>query len=269
MMRRMLWTGAVLLVGCGGGSVSVTAWGEDFIEQSIPAAEFEDGFTVTYSRFLAVVQEVSLRKKSGEVGPAQQGALVVDVRRPGPVELFAWSAVPVGKWDDVRFAIAPATSATGVGEVPAADVSRMTTGGLSLYLEGTVVKADVTKRFAWGFTGNTRYSGCRSEALGEGLTVPAGGAAEMQLTLHGDHPWYDALAGTRRLRAQAIVDADADGDGEVTLDELAAVPLTRLPAGQYDTTGAAGVKTLRDFVTTLTRTVGHFQGEGECEVESR
>lgn len=268
-MRLLALSCAVVVTGCRGGAVSVTAWGEAFIEDSIPAAEFEDGFTVTYTRFLAVVQELSLRKKSGEAGPSQAGAHVVDVRQPGPVELLAWSDVPPGKWDDVRFAIAPAAAATGAGDVLAEDVTRMTAAGLSLYLEGTVAKGGLSKRFAWGFTGNTLYTACRSDALGEGLTVPVGGAVELQLTLHGDHPWYDALTGAPKLRAQGLVDADADGDGEVTLEELAAVPLTRFPAGQYDTTGAAGVKTLRDFVTSLTRTVGHFQGEGECDVTSR
>lgn len=269
-MRRAGLAAVLLVVaGCGPGRVSVTAWGEAFIESGLPPEAFADGAEVKYERFLAVIGGLALATQAGAPGPAQAQAVVVDVTKPGPVELFAWDDVPATKWDAVQFAIAPAGEATGAGAIAAEDVERMRAGGLSLFLEGRVTKGAVTKRFAWGFAGDTRYTRCRSPALGEGLTVPAGGEATLQLTLHGDHPWYDALAGEAVLRAQAIVEADADGDGEVTLGELGAVSLTRFPLGTYDTTSVAGVKTLRDFVTRLTRTIGHYQGEGECDVAAR
>ena len=66
----------------------------------------------------------------------------------------------------------------------------------------------------------------------------------------------------------AIAAADKAGilgaDGQVTLEELALVDLTELPPEQYGTGGASNVRTLRDFVTALVRTVGHYRGEGEC-----
>lgn len=58
-------------------------------------------------------------------------------------------------------------------------------------------------------------------------------------------------------------------DGVITLDELAAVQLTSLPLGQYGTGSAGSVHTLKDFVSALSRTVGHFRGEGECVSRAR
>lgn len=64
------------------------------------------------------------------------------------------------------------------------------------------------------------------------------------------------------LRFDALAAADANADGEVTLDELTAAPLdVRL----YDPSGLGAVN-FGAFVTALARTVGHFRGEGECTV---
>ena len=57
---------------CGGvGTVSLTTWGEEYIEQEIPAAEFEDGHTVKFTKFLVVVNEFQLATKTGTSGPKQ------------------------------------------------------------------------------------------------------------------------------------------------------------------------------------------------------
>ncbi|MEW5737993.1 MAG: hypothetical protein AB1938_03650 [Myxococcota bacterium] len=277
-MRCLFRLSVGLLAGCGGGagSVTFTTWGEEYIEDRIPAqagakAGFVDGWEVSYARFLVVLGEVTLAKKTGEAGPKQTAPLVVDLKKPGPVELFAFQDVPATKWDKVSFAVAPATSsATRIGAIAAADVERMKTGGLSLFVEGTGTKGTVTKRFAWGFTTNTLYDECQNDDFGEGVAVPTGGNEVVQLTIHGDHFWYDDLESPdARLRFEAIAGADGNLDGEVTLDELAAVQLTSLPLGQYGTGSAGSVKTLEDFVTSLSRTVGHFRGEGECVSKAR
>ncbi len=62
---------------------------------------------------------------------------------------------------------------------------------------------------------------------------------------------YDGLqAACAKVRGAAIIAADANDDG-VTRAELAAVQLTSLPLSQYDTTGAASVKTLADRVSGI------------------
>ena len=53
-------------------------------------------------------------------------------------------------------------------------------------------------------------------------------------------------------------------DGEITLQELDAA---RLDVRLYDPSGL-DAPTLGAFVTSLTRTVGHFRGEGECSISA-
>ena len=63
---------------------------------------------------------------------------------------------------------------------------------------------------------------------------------------------------------RAVLDADADADGAVTLAELGAVDVAGLgyAVGQY-----SEVTTLADFVAFLTQTLGHVDGEGHCQVD--
>ncbi len=56
--------------------------------------------------------------------------------------------------------------------------------------------------------------------------------------------------------------ADANDDGEVTLEELEAVPLVEIDEGTYGTGSASHVDDLGEFVRALTRTIGHYRGEG-------
>jgi hypothetical protein len=90
----------------------------------------------------------------------------------------------------------------------------------------------------------------------------------VQLTTHGDHLYYDRLqaspdpAVNTSLRFDAIAAADKDDDGEVTLEELAATPLD---VRSYDPSGFEAA-TQGAFVTSLARTIGHFRGEGECNI---
>jgi predicted small lipoprotein YifL len=262
---------SLALTGCGGtGTLVLTTWGEEYIEQEIPPTEFEDGFTVQFSKFLVVLKDFTLATKTGRKGPTQSTPLVVDVHLPGPLVLQTFEGLEALKYDQVSYGIGPASNAVGAGNVAAADVQAMTAGGHSLWVEGTVAKGGVSKRFAWKFDIDTRYTECTSPDFGEGATVPVGGEAKVELTIHGDHLWYDDLQSPdAKLRGTAIFGADADQDGTITQQELTAVSLTTLPLGQYGTGGASSVKSLNDFVRALGRTVGHFRGEGECVTAAR
>ena len=263
------------LVACssGQGNVTFTAYGEDFIEKEIPAAAFEDGWSVRYDKFLVKLGELKVANREGEVAAEQAPAKVYDVHRPGPVNVASFTDLASEEWDAVSYAIAPAADATA-GNADAEDVTRMNTQGWSVYVEGTATKGTVTKRFRWGFPTNTLYERCQNEDIGTGVTVPKGGTETVQLTLHGDHLFFDDLQSPEaKMRFDAIAAADSIGivgpDGEVTLEELGTVDLTSLPANQYGTGGAGSVRTLRDFVTALVRTVGHYRGEGECSPRVR
>lgn len=285
-MKQGKWLSGLGLVGlcaCGGtGAVTFTTYGEDFIEKEIPAASaeneegFVDGWTVRYEKFLVVLGEVKVANRSGEVAASQKTAKVFDVHKPGPVVVERFEELPAEDWDEVSYAIAPSPDAEA-GNATAEDVAWMKTNGFALYVEGTATKGEQTKRFEWGFKEATVLEHCESPDLGPGVTVPNGGEETVQLTMHGDHLFFDDLQSPEAsMRFDALAAADtrgADGspgaDGLVTLEELAAVDLTELPADRYRTGGAANVRSLRDFVSALVRTVGHYRGEGECAPRAR
>lgn len=270
-MRTFLTCLTLAASACGGtGSLELSTWGEAYIEEQIPASTFEDGATVQYSKFLVVIRDFSLATKTGVKGPSQSSPMVVDVTKPGPTVLDTFDPLEARKWDEVSYAIAPSSNAIGVGAISAADVALMQSSGDSIRVEGTVSRDGKTKQFAWSFDVDTAYEHCTNRDYGDGVTVPTGGKAEVELTIHGDHLWYDDLqSADAKVRATAIMNADSNSDGTVTQEELQAVQLTSLPLGQYGTAGASHVKTLHDFMRALSRTIGHFRGEGECDARAR
>jgi hypothetical protein len=162
-------------------------------------------------------------------------------------------AVPADHYTAVHAVIGPASSAEAKNlDDPDADASLVAAGTL------TCPSGAVT--FDWSFTTTTTYA-CEPEDL----TIAAGGADSSQLTVHGDHLFYDGLANDdAEVRGEAIRAADADADGEVTLAELAAIDVAGLG---YQVGPYAEVTDLAAFVTFLTRTIGHIDGEGHCQVD--
>ena len=136
----------------------------------------------------------------------------------------------------------------------------MVDGGFSVYIAGSATKGEEVKTFAWGFATRTQYKACESEAL-----VKAATSATVQLTIHGDHLFYDDLfSETPSVRFDLIAAADGDGDGDITQAELEAVDLRPLENYQV---GSTGITDLWKFVEHLTSTLGHIDGEGHCESE--
>lgn len=271
---------ALALLGCGSdagrGDVKFTTWGEDYVEQGIPAAAFpKDGWSVKYSKFLVVFHEITVADSAGAVAARLTTPHVFDMTRAGEKEIVTFAALEAKNWDRVSYQLGPMTSdavvAAGIAD---ADKQRMLAAKAHLHVEGVVTKGAISKRIDWTFAAPTLFVECEGEQGGKktlGVTVTNGGTETVQLTTHGDHLFYDDLqAANATPRFDAIAKADADADGEVTLDELAAVRLYAIdPAdGGYGTGAAANVNTLRDFVTALSRTVGHYRGEGECFAKS-
>lgn len=254
----------------GRGTAAFTTFGEEFIEKEIPAAAFTDGWSVKYDRFLIALHDVSVGDDGKEPTAKMADSKVFDMHKPGdkPVTSFDLPGKP---YTHVSYRIGPATAASLLGEgATDADKQRLVAGGYSVYVEGTLANGAQSKRFAWGFKTNTLYDRCEGELGGkktEGVVVTNGGTDTVQLTIHGDHLFYDDLqAANAKVRGGNLAAADADGDGTLTLEELAAVKLTHLPAdkGSYGTGSAAGITDLRAFVEALSRTIGHYRGEGEC-----
>lgn len=259
---------ACAVAGCGGtGGLELQTWGEDYIESGIPASDFADGWSVTYSKFLLNLAEVRIADRDGHVAALFDEPTVFDLVQEGPSAVARFDDVTAQRWDEASVVVAPAPSTTA-GTASEADAALLSGKAASVHVEGRAAKDGVEKTFAWTFDTDTLYSGCGDEE-GAGVVVPAGRTAVAQLTIHGDHFFYDDLVGEEaEVRFDAIAAADADQDGEVTRDELARVDLTTLPLDRYGT-GGADVRDLWSFLSAQSRTLVHWNGEGECVVSVR
>lgn len=291
-IRRRMATGVlVTAVACssttedadGKGTVTFTTWGEEYVEQGIPPTDtdgtvvVEDGWTIAFDKLLVVISEIAVAEEGKPPAATLAASKLFDMHVPGEKLVASFPDLPGKAYPHVSWAISPATSATELGAgATDADRAMMAEKGYSIWLSATASKGAVSKRLAWGFTTNTLYERCKAEQEGrevDGVVVTNGGSDSVQLTIHADHFFYDDLqSADAKVRFDAIADADADADGEVTLDELAAVELadrSKIEAGPYGTGSAAGVHDLRAFVEALSRTIGHFRGEGECLTRAR
>ena len=264
--------------GSGGqGKLSFTTWGEEYIEDEIPVGSdevdgFVDGWTVRYSKFLVSFQNIVVGDAKGTKAAVMKGSVLFDNHQQGVKSVVDFGDIEAKAWPAVSYEIAPVTEDTELSaSASAADKQLMLDGGFSLYVEATATKDDLTKTFSWGFAIGTSYEECHSEQDGKdeaGVVVTNNGELEVQLTTHGDHLFYDRLQASpdpeieTSLRFDTLAAADANDDGEITLEELSAAPLN---VELYDPSGL-GAANQGAFVTSLARTVGHFRGEGECTV---
>jgi hypothetical protein len=258
----------------GSGTVTFTSWGEEYIEVEIPSGEFEDGFSASFDKFLVLVGDISVADSEGTVVASDSRFFLLDHKEAGVKEVVKFEGLEAGAYTVVSYQTSPAArdAITLVGGVTEADADMMAEMGYHVYVEGTLTGPTGSKAFQWGFGVPTLLDDCEGErdgVLTPGAVVTEGGDDVIELTIHGDHFFYDDLqAADAVLRGQALFDADADDDGTLTRAELAAVPLVSLPADQYGTGGVDGVNDLDAFVEFLSRTVGHFRGEGECFLRS-
>jgi hypothetical protein len=263
MNARILIPVSLLLFACGGSSqLSVRAYGEEFIEEGIPASEFSDGWSVSFDKFLVSVRSFSIA--AGHTAPAlsSESGFILDLAQSSGGEgfLLAEGAVPAGNYDHVSYRIGPAVESATLVQATEADRAQLVEAGAAFFIEGAGTKDGVTKRFAWHFTSDTAYSHC-----GMASEVRAGEPATVEFTVHGDHLFMDDLfEEDPNVAFQLIADADADQDGNVTMAELAA---TDLRTQQRYGVGSTGITTLDAFLRSQTTSVGHIDGEGHCEAE--
>lgn len=258
----------------GSGSITFSTWGEEYIEEAIPAGEFEDGYTVTFDKFLVLVGNIEVADEAGEVVASDESFYLIEHTDPGVKEVVVFDGLEAKAYPKVSYETSPAerSNIKLIGAATEADADMMADEGYHVYVEGTLSKDATSVTFKWGFGVPTLLDDCEGELDGkltEGAVVTEGGNDSIEFTIHGDHFFYDDLqAADAVVRGEAIAAADANMDGEVTLEELAAVSLIDLPADQYGTGGVDGVNDLGAFVEFLSRTVGHYRGEGECFLKS-
>ena len=253
----------------GSGNASFNVWGEEYIEQEIPAADVEDGWTIEFTKFLVVIGNISVADRNAGAAGEISGTQLFNLVSPGPHDVGVLSSLEARSWDKVGYSVPAIDAQTKVhSSATSDDAALMRAGRFSVHVAGSATKGSATKTFAWGFTNSTRYDDCVADVEGKethGIVITNGGNESVQLTIHGDHFFYDDLASQEAVvRFNNMAAADANSNGEVTLDELAQVKLVDVAEGTYGTGSASHVDDLGAFVQALTTTIGHFRGEGHC-----
>lgn len=220
--------------GLAAGALAITVYGEDYIEESIPADAFVDGWSVTFSRFELDVGNVHAHADHGGAELRVDGFTRLDLAAGsgGAGHPLATLDAPGGEYDHFGYALR------------------------DLDVAGAATDGAETITFAWQFPVIVGHAHC-------GTRTVDGGTTPVEITIHGDHLFYDdAVAVEPGVAFQAVADADADGDGDVTAAELAAVDLSTFERYQV---GSLDIDDLWAFITYQVTTIGHVDGEGHCE----
>jgi hypothetical protein len=277
----------------GTGTVQVFVEAEDTIPEGLQpgdgAEDVVDGWTVKYDKFIVTVGDFRASRSEGDGDTLSAPTIyVVDLLNvpAGGVVLAEFEDVAAERWDQVGYSMPNATDEAVAAEGTAkADRDMMVAGGLSLYVAGEITKPDgescgfddpvvctpaPSVRFAWGLQAGTSFSDCAPPTGALGFAVPSGGTAQVKPTIHGDHWFFTNLTQGSEVterRAQWIADADLDLDGETTLEELGDLSATLLFTAErgYNLSGSIiKIVTAYDYLEAQARTLGDFQGEGEC-----
>ena len=282
----------------GTGRVQVFVAAEDTIPNGLEPgagdANIKDGWTVRYNKFLISIGNFRAGRSAAAADKLSDArTFVLDMKNlpAGGLIIADFAGAKAVRWDKVGYDMPNATSASACAAgIANTDCAFMKNSGFSIYLEATLTKPDgqscpprTTTCFArsaqtirWGLKAGTSFDDCAAVGGGDkGFAIATGGTVQVRPTVHGDH-WFftniTAGAETTQRRAQWIVDADADRDGETTLDELKGAAAAALfPSPPYNLSGGvassecATISTGYCYLLAQARTLGDYQGDGECE----
>jgi hypothetical protein len=252
----------------------------------------QDGWSISFDRVLVAIGNAGLGHDCAVYGEAGYDR-ILDVTRDAGQHLGILHGL--GSCD-VDFRISPPSTDALLGDgVRDEDKTRLRTpggdayvplGGISLDVAATAVHGPVTKRFHLSFRSRVRYQRCSldRDAGAPAVTLVENGEQTYDIRIEAEALLRDRVDPDAALWFQPFADADSDGDGEITLDELRAVPIDRVrdggpyEAGTYDVDDAGLVTrgrsiliaTLGDFVyQELAPSFARFRGVGTCAASVR
>jgi hypothetical protein len=160
-----------------------------------PPRSSDDGWAVKFDRFIVNLGTVEVGQAGAAPALEEPQFQVFDLAKAskGEGQLVVAGEVPAGSYSNTQYKIYPTDGDSVAGNVSDADMQLMQGSKYSVFVSGTATKDGVQKSFAWGFTTSTSYEGC--ESTGE---IAEGRPGAVQLTVHGDHLFYDDLS--RRSR---------------------------------------------------------------------
>jgi hypothetical protein len=269
-MRTAIFALVLFTAACGedSGTLLSTVYGEEFIEEGIPASEVSDGWEINFDKFLVSIGNVAGKAGEGGKEVGDPAFRIVDIAQASGGEGFELSSfdAPGGHYDHYGYQLKSDVAATALN-ADAADVTAMKTAGYSIWVKGSASKGGVTKTFDWGFAFAYTFAHCDLGGSVDGNELVA------QATIHADHFFYDdAVSDEPNVAFQLIADADgaagAAADGAITMEELAAVDIrgeARYQVGSLEHPSGDAITNLRQYIELQSITLGHINGEGHCE----
>ena len=206
----------------------VTASGDEAIASGFAT---DDGWDVRYERFLVSLGHVSLRGTGSRdsaptcteySGESTHYLRVLDMQRPALQKLSTSYAFGACR---LAFELWPPSSnavlGTGVGEGERASMSREVTDaftedtGAVVYVRGHASRSGTVSRFEWSFRRLLAYANCGD------MSLEPGELGTLDIRFRGRTLFQDRLdEATASIRFAPFAAADADADGNVTLEEL-------------------------------------------------
>ncbi|MEO0323821.1 MAG: hypothetical protein AAF447_12750 [Myxococcota bacterium] len=280
-MKRWLMPAlaGTLLGACGddgSATIAVSAFALTEARTGISPEQSADGYAVRFDNVILAIEGFYARTLGGLDAGLDPSPVLVELV-PDASELFRFEGIDARRWDDVGYTTAPPPADVRLaGDVDPELAQRMVDEGWSQLITGTMVAPDGAEfPFEFGFPVQITYTNCMSGTDGtDGIVTPVNGVAEVELTWHLTHLFFDSFAEDSSLRMEPFA-AVYDGANPISIDDLSAQPLSGLQDRDGDllTDGTgnpvlyipppSGAETLREFV--LNARFGHFNGlEGSC-----
>ena len=286
---------ATLALGCsaaGTGTVQIFVEAEESVPEGLSPGtgdeDIVDGWRVDYTTFVVAVGDFRAGQSADPDAELRDDRVwLVDLLDlpAGGLVLAEFDDADAVRWDRFGYSLPNAPADAVLANLSEADARDFIDAGLSLHVAGTLTKPDGRScrpgdpsdcvdapaiAFDWQLQAGTRFDDCAAPGGDAGFAVPLAGAVQVKPTIHGDHWFFTNITQGAEItarRAQWIVDSDLDRDGHTTLDELRMVPAAQVfrPELGYNVSGALEpIVTAYDFLLAQARTLGDFQGEGEC-----
>ena len=153
------------------GELTVSLYGEDFIEKGIDSELMSDGWSINFERFLITLKDIRV----GELKYASSEIIDLSVNTSGLGQTVVNSVLSAGEYRNPSFTIT------------------------HVELSGSASKNNLNKTFSWRFDQETHYTDC--EAV---VPIIKGQETKFEITIHADHFFFDSLIAEEPLLKLAI-----------------------------------------------------------------